>query len=268
MNNNEVKPSYSLKYLFLTALTAAIIGGIGLGITKLYESQPTKEISVANGYVINLINDSSLPEDKFEVEYFYKGKKRTKISSLFRKKVIIKNSGNVGVIDLSVTAILRDDDIQLLDQPKIKTIPIEVIDTISVIKAKESTRKKHSWIISLLNPGESVTFEYSAFSEKKLDSISLDIIPRKKDWKVNYEELGFSVSARLSDNIIFWTFLMIFILLVPYLLAYPFYRFQWSRRPDYKEKYTSFRVFYNKHRPWDLFSPEEKSANKTINSDS
>ena len=262
MDNKEVKPSFSLKYLLLTALTAAIIGGIGIGISKLYDSKPTKELSVANGYTINLINDSSLPKDKFEVEYYFKGEDRIKISSLFRKKVIIKNSGNVGVVDLNVTAILRDKDIQLVDQPKINTIPWSVIDTISVDKNKESSDKKHIWVVSLLNPGESVTFEYSAFSKSKLDSISLDIIPRKKDWKVNYRELRFSEKSSIDEWLTDLSGVLIFIVLSIYFLAYPFYRYQWNRRPDYKEKYKNFRTFFNMHRPWSLFSPPEESANK------
>lgn len=262
MIKHEINPSFSLKYLILTAITAAIISGVGFGISKIYESRPIKEITVTSGYLLSLINDSYLPKEKFDVVYYLKGKKRTKILSLFRKKVIIKNTGNKGVQNLSVTAILRGEGIKLVSLPKIKTIPIEVIDTIKVEKNNSSTDNKHIWNISLLNPGESITFEYSAFSKDEKKSISLDVIPRKKDWRIIYEELTLPDKKYFTDIFATYGGLLILILLLPLLIAFPFYRYQWARRADYREKYRTFWKFYNKHTPWSLFSSKHQDANK------
>lgn len=199
MNENEVKQSFSLKYFLLITITTVIMYGIGLAISRFSDSRPIKEITVANGNLINLINDLYLLEEQYGVKYYLKDETRTKISSLFWKKVIIENSGNKGVSDLSVTVILRGNDIKLGEFPNIKTVPSKVIDTIAVKKDYVSTDDKHLWTVSLLNPGESITFEYSAFSKKKIDSISLYIIPRKRDWKIKYENLTFSYEASLND---------------------------------------------------------------------
>lgn len=134
MKNNEIKPSFGLKYLLLTVLAGVIIYGIGFGISKVFEFRSRKELTVANGYLINLINDTFLPKEQFDVGYYLKGKTRTKLSSIFIKKVFIKNTGNEGVEDLKITAVLKGDDIQLVATPQIKTMPEEVIDTIEVKK--------------------------------------------------------------------------------------------------------------------------------------
>lgn len=262
MANNEIKPSFSLKYLILTALTAGIIGGVGFALSKLYESRPILELTVANGYSINVIGETTLPTDTFEIEYYTKGQERKKISSLFRKKVIIKNTGNIGVSDLNVTAVLKDKEVALTDLPKIESDPVNIINAISIIKSDKSTNKKHDWIISLLNPGESISFDYSAFSEQSIDKISLDVIPRKQDWKVKYQELALLEKSSLANLIIIGSGGLVFILVVPFVIAFPFYRHQWNNRPDYRDRYVSFNRFFNDHKPWELFKPKADSLKK------
>ena len=60
--------------------------------------------------------------------------------------------------------------------------------------------------------------------------------------------------------------LLMFLLLISSFLLYSY---QWKRRPDYREKYSSFSQFYNNHLPGDLFKePEQKeSANKPNSAD-
>jgi len=255
MESKEVKPSFSFKYLFLVAITAAIIAGVGFGLSKLYEARPIHEVTMIKGYSINVIGDASLPKDKIEVEYYLKGEKRKKISSLFRNKVIIKNSGNIGVSNLEVTAILKDEKAELVDSPKLESSPLNILDVISVSKNENSTNKKHIWVISLLNPGESVSFDYSIFSESKLDSVLFELIARKKDLKVKQEELALSKDTSISE-VIFLVFSGFILFLASiFLVALPFYLIQWFRRSDYREHYITFSQFYNKHSPRHLFKP-------------
>lgn len=269
MESNEVKPSFSFKYLFLVALTAAIVAGVGFGLSKLYEARPIHEVTVIKGYSINVIGDTSLPKDKIEVEYYLKGESRKRISSLFRNMVIIKNSGNVGVSDLEVTAVLKDEKAELVDYPKLESNPLNILDVISVLKNKNSTSKKHIWVVSLLNPGESVSFDYSVFSESKLDSVSFEIIARKKDLKVKQEELTLSKEKSTSE----WIFSIFLVLILSlasiFLAALPLYIIQWIRRPDYREHYMIFSKFYYEHSPIELFKPliVENTANKQSNED-
>ncbi|RVU82879.1 hypothetical protein EOL70_20270 [Leucothrix sargassi] len=267
MNNNEVKPSFSLKYLLLTAITAAIVGGVGLGLSNLYESRPNQELTVANGYSLDVIGGASLPRDDFEVEYYLKGEERKKISSLFRKKVIMENSGNVGISELAITAVLKNDDAALIPQPKIESVPKNIVDAISISKDGNSTNKKHNWTISLINPGESISFDYTAFSEKDIDSISLEVIPRKKDLSIKYEELGLSKATSFGERILPSISLIILIVLSPLVVVFPFYLYQWGKRQDYRERYGSFIKFFNDHKPWDLFKPQDKSVNKQSKTD-
>jgi hypothetical protein len=269
MESNEVKPSFSFKYLFLVALTAVIVAGVGFGLSKLYEARAIHEITVIKGYSINVIDDTSLPKDKIEVEYYLKGEERKKISSLFRNKVIIKNSGNVGVSNLQVTAILKNKKAELVDSPKLESSPSNILDVISVSKSENSTNKKHLWVISLLNPGESISFDYSIFSEGKIDTVLFELIARKKDLKVKQEELTLAKDISTSEWIFTIFFGVILSLVSVFLVALPFYLIQWVRRPEYREHYLNFSKFYNEHSPKNLFKPfvVENIANKKINKD-
>lgn len=258
METNEVKPSFSLKYILLTTLITLITAGISIAISKLYESRPNAEVTVSKGYSINVIGGTTLPNEKFEVEFYFKENKRTKILSLFRQKIIIANTGNVGISDLEVTASLKDEDLTLIDPPKLETSPPNIIDAVSVTKTEKSTTKKHYWIISLLNPGESISFDYSAFSEKYLDSISMEVIPRKKDVSIKYEELSLQDKSTPTKFILLVLKQMLIILILPLILALPIYIYQWIKRPDYREKYVDFLKFYMEHKPWNLFKPTDK----------
>lgn len=268
MPNEEVKPSFSLKYLLLTALTAAIVGGVGWAASKLVELRPTKELSVANGYSINVIDRNLLSQDKFEVEYYLKGEEMKKISSLFRKKVIIKNTGNEGVTDLKITAILKTNGLELIEEPRIETFPKSIVDAIIFTKSKESNSKKHIWNVSLLNPGESISLDYTIFSTEEHDKFSFEIIPRKKDWVVNYKELRFSQEISFTGFILPGSLYLVILSIIPFILAFPIYRYQWNRRSDFRAQYSNFRKFYNNHRPWDLFTPQKIHTDEPKEKDS
>jgi hypothetical protein len=265
MTQEEVKPSFSLKYLVLTILSTAVISGIGLLITKALESKPIREIEVLESDQTNLLNDAAFPKDQIEASYTLKESQNKKIATLFRKVVVIRNSGNEGAENIPVTANLQESNAYLISAPKIKTEPKEIVDAISISKTENGTSNRQTWNISLLNPGEAVVFEYFVYSEEKLDSINLKIIPRKKDWTIANKSLlnrgEINSSTSLLKMILTAAGAMIAFLISVLLFAVPFYIFQWNKRQDYRQKYSTFSTFYAKHKPMDLFKapdPEVK----------
>ena len=85
---------------------------------------------------------------------------------LFRKVVLIRNSGNEGAENVLVTAALAEKDAHLVAMPKITTEPKDIVDVVSVSRVEGGNSNRPTWNISLLNPGESVKFEYFVYSEK------------------------------------------------------------------------------------------------------
>ncbi len=255
MTEKEVKPSFSLKYLVLTLLTTMIVSGIGLLISKIYESKPVKEMEVFQDSQVDIFNDDAFPKDLIEATYYLKGNPKKKIAMLFRKVVLIRNSGNEGAENVLVTAALAEKDAHLVAMPKITTEPKDIVDVVSVSRVEGGNSNRPTWNISLLNPGESVKFEYFVYSEKKLRQINLNILPRKKDWKIINHSL-FDRTQKDTDRlynffVIASSVPMAFLLLM-LVLSFPFYRYQWNKRPDYREKYGSFWAFYKRHSPWEL----------------
>lgn len=253
MEHEEIKPSFSLKYLVLTFVTTIVISGVGIGISKLYDSKPKNEFTVIDGFEIDLLNDEALPTKQFEAKFYLKGNPKIEISSLFRKSVTIKNSGNEGAENLQISAALKGANVFLVSEPNIKTEPKEIIDAITIKKDKGSTETQHDWKVSLLNPDESITFDYSIYSEADVDKIALNIIPRKKDWVVVRQSAqsltyyGFKKDLAIAS--LTPPLLLLFIILFSLII----YRIQWRKRADFREQYTNFFHFWMRHRPWNLF---------------
>ena len=257
MTQEEIKPSFSLKYLALTLLSAIIMGGVALAISKIYESRPSRVIEISRDDPIDVLRGAGFPTDQIEANFYLKGSPEKKIASLFRNVIVIRNAGNEGAENILVSASLTQSDAHLVPGPKIRTEPRAIIDGIEFSRNDSSTTNKEVWNISLLNPGEAVILEYFVYSERRLSSITLNILPRKKDWSV----VNKSLFERDGSQTSFMSFFLVgngvlfAILLAIFGLSFPLYRYQWNRRPDYREKYGAFRAFYNHHSPWELFKP-------------
>lgn len=253
MSKEEVKPSFSLKYLLLTLVTTLIISGGGIGVAKLIENKPKKELAVIDGFQTSLINDQELLSNQIEAKYYLKGDPKKEISSLFRKRVTIENVGTEGVENLSITAVLRGEELLLVSDPKITTEPREIHHAISIKKKSGSTDMKHEWLVSLLNPGESISFEYDVYSESEVDDIQLSIIPRKKDWTISKQIPSSNERESLAYFAAISGLTPVIFLLSLLAMSLPVYRIQWNRREDFRERYSSFFRFWVDHKPWDLF---------------
>lgn len=253
MEQKEVKPSFSIKYLVLTLITTIIISGVGLGFSKLYVSKTKKEFTLIDAFEIDLLNDDALPKEQIEVKYYLKGNPKKEISTLFRKSVTIRNSGNEGAENLQVSAVLKGDNIFLASEPNIITQPREIIDVITIKKGEGSTETQHNWSVSLLNPGESITFEYNVYSVEDVDKIILNIIPRKKDWVVVKQSVQREQYSSFTKVIIVIGLTPMLLLLSILFFSILVYSIQWLRRSDFREEYANFFKFWYHHRPWNLF---------------
>jgi hypothetical protein len=252
MSEHEIKPSFSWRYLILTFITAIIVSGVGFGITKYFEAKPAKELIVYEDILSDLIDDAALTMNQIEATYYLKGDPKKKIECLFRKVVVIKNNGNEGVEDLSIIFSIKEDDAFLLDTPKIKSLPKDVIDAMSITKNESmSSNQKHVWNVALLNKDEALIFEYSAYSEKKLNNLTFSAIPRKKNWTVSHKSLFSEDKGRglLFEFFLIGPGIFIFVALLFVLLMIPVYRREWHRNPEVREKYESLYMYYRKHFP-------------------
>lgn len=259
MSQDEIKPSFSLKYFILTIISTVVISGIGLLVSKYFESKPARVMDVIQYDQTNILNDPAFPYDQIEAKFTLKGNPNKKVATLFKKAVIIRNSGNEGAENILISATLLENNAKLVSSPTIKTEPKEIVNAISFTKSENCTDNKQTWNISLLNPGESVILEYFVYSDEKLSSINLNIVPRKKDWNIVNKSLLSQKPKDASETI---NKLMPIVVGAPILLmtiifaiALPFYRYQWNRRPDYRERYGTFYSFYSNHRPSKLFDP-------------
>jgi hypothetical protein len=221
---------------------------------------------------VNLLNDDVIPKGEIEATYHLKGNPNKKISSLFLSTIALKNTGNEGAENVLITASLKGGNAKLIDHPKIKTDPKEIVDAITLTKKDGSTTQKHIWNISLINPNESVIFDYFVYSENQIDAITLNVLPRKKDWKIlkgsilSHEEK--KTSKEISTDIAIFGGTSILLLFLILLMSLPIYYLQWMNRPDFRAEYRNFSAFYLFHRPWNLFQlPKTQNANNTNSAD-
>ena len=103
---------------------------------------------------------------------------------MYTKKFTIKNDGDIGAENITVLVALEGEEIYLNLSPKITTFPNDLKNFVNLKKEKKSTNKLHYWNVSLLNPGETLSFEYMVASNLNLESVSLNVMARKKDWHV------------------------------------------------------------------------------------
>lgn len=255
MVENEIKPSFTWKYVVFMLVTSAIVGVVAFAVDHFLKTKPLRELEVYESTLNDLINDEYLKNAKIEATYFITGNPKKKIASLFRKTITIKNTGNEGVEDLSIVFSIKEENAFLVGNPKIISSPKEIADALNLVKDDNlSSEKKHTWNIPLLNQRESLTFEYNIYSENKLETLTFSSVPRKKDWKVLYIDtlIGKEKSDVFPYFITGMLTLLVSLLVTLKLflkLMIPVYRKEWNSNPDVREKYESFNKYFYKHFP-------------------
>lgn len=186
----EVETEEKEQLSFIKKHAEAIIVGIiialfvcliNIFVPNILGLNPNRELLIANEDSISLIN-GDLPS-QITSNYFLTNKPTKKIKSLFFKKIAIKNIGNEDGENMPLSIFLKGKNVSLIDNPTIKTKPKEIVDIIKIQKEANSTNTKHIWNITLLKPGETVTFEYMIYSEEKVKPPKINVLARKKSWE-------------------------------------------------------------------------------------
>lgn len=195
MPDTEIKPSFSGRYIVLTVITSVIIAGVTFGINTISKSKPVRQLVVYESSLADLMRGGTLPNSQIEAIYYLSGDPKKQINSLFRKTVTIKNVGNEGVENLSLTIGVEENEAFLVSSPMIESSPQNIKDALNLFKQDGSSNKKHLWNIPLLNQGESLTFEYNIYSSQELNEVTFSAIPRKKIGKF-YEKIFLPTQQR------------------------------------------------------------------------
>ncbi|EOX3961137.1 hypothetical protein ACM9ER_004605 [Vibrio alginolyticus] len=249
----EVKASFSMKYVLLTLLTTVLVSLVGVFINNVFETKTSRGLLVTSFPELNIIEAVKSPGQEIEAKYYLKDS-NMELLTLSRKSFTVKNVSDQGVDNLEVSIAIETKSASLIKEPEITTSPKKIVDGIRVIKGEQSSDTKHQWTISLLNPGEAVTFSYSAFSDEPDAAITWNFVPRKMNWVVKENEAGKNDTALALSRAATGLLTMMFILSFVYVLSLPIYYFQWRNREDFRTQYGSFLRFWNSHRPWKLFS--------------
>ncbi|MGR2870826.1 hypothetical protein [Vibrio vulnificus] len=250
----EVKPSFSMKYVILTLITTVLVSVVGIVINKAFESKVSKELIITSKSELNIIEAVKSPGLQISSRYTLKDENQTEIRSLLSKTFVVENVSNEGVDDLEVSIAIDTEKAKLIEQPEITTDPKYIIDGVRVVKEESSNETNHHWRVSLLNPGESIQFSYSAYSELEDVDVSWNFVPRKKDWSVKTRVRERDPITQAFGSASFALFTMMFFLTMTLVVSIPAYYLQWSRREDFRLQYGSFMRFWREHRPWKLFS--------------
>lgn len=189
----EVKPSFSLKYIILVLLTAAITGGITVIIQKYQEDEKKLAVTIRGG---NNELKTKKNNDAIIVKYSLKND-TSEVRGYYRKTIILNNIGNVGLENIKCKISSKDTNIILLPNPKFESFPKE-IGTID-FKINKIKSYKNDIHIPLLNKDEGISISYEAYSKEVVPYLDLDISIRQKNLKVEKIE---SLVVKDEDGII------------------------------------------------------------------
>lgn len=202
--SEEVKTSWSMKFISLTIFLSLLTGVVGYGLRFIFEPKPKKIISLSEEMSKNLVGLDERAKSGIIADFKLKSTPNEQLKSYFEYKVRVKNSGDIGVENLIIFVDSTDSNIVIVEPPIIKTIPDNIILGMSIVKSTATQNKGPvPWNIPLLNPGEIVEFSFSAYSTVLLDTVKITTLPRKKDWEIikEGEVAKHQAQSFLSKNI-------------------------------------------------------------------
>lgn len=256
--SKEIKQSFSRNYILLIFLSAIISSTVAFVVNIILAPSVKKEIIAATLKSPNLISNKNLVDSKINVEYSLKDDPDVEINSFFTQTFIIKNNGNEGIENLEIIFISKDTTIQLLENPKIQSIPESIIDGLSITHLNKEFNNdyKHVWQIDLLNSEESIIFNYSAYSNEVINSYKINVLPRKKNWAVRYVE-DFDITEKteidvLGETLNFGLYLIIVFTLMNTFIFLPLYIKKWLIDDEVRAKYNNkfFQFLWNDTSVW------------------
>ncbi len=181
----EVKVSWSTKYIFLTVILSILTGIVGYSLKYFFEKEPKKVISVEEIQTGNLLDLDEGVRSGILANYKLKDKPDEKVQSYFKYSASIRNLGDEGVDSLKVVFDSKGNGLTLIKTPSITSDPKNIMAGLTFVQNMEIKEdNKDEWEISLLNPGEMVKFSYVAYSIHPLSGAIFTVVVRKKDWNI------------------------------------------------------------------------------------
>ncbi len=233
--SNEIKPSFSFKYVFLVLLTALITSGVTIIIQKYQGDEKHQKIGLTQRGGLNELNFNSSDESTISVKYSLKND-TSRVEGYYRKTVIITNIGEIGLENLKFKLTCKDTNVTLISNPKFESYP-KGVDQIE-IKIDKISSNQNNLFIPLLNIDEGVSISYEAYSKKPIPLLDLDISIRQKDLAVERID---SLVVKEEESITSVIFLVlkyasIIISIFALVLTFMFYR-TWINNNELKNKY-------------------------------
>jgi hypothetical protein len=185
----EVKQSWSPKYILLILFVSLLTGGGGYGLKYLFDTRPKRILVVSPNQTGNLLDLSESVGKQLSSIFRLKNSPGSDVKSYFTYQASIRNAGNEAVEQLQISVEVRTDKVFLITPPQEKTNPKDLLTALAITgDAKDSTSQtKDTRVVSLLNPDEAISLEYVAYSTEKINDLNIVCVPRAKNWIVVHE---------------------------------------------------------------------------------
>jgi hypothetical protein len=184
VSSDEIKPSFSMRFVVLTCLIAIIPAAItGVGGYFFNEYMRDKKIlevsSTSSGNLASI--PVSAAGSSLEILLPLPSGQKEPIKSLIRYDVGVTNKTEQGIDDFSIF-LKPPGNVSLLPGPTLTTIPSALKSAISMKEIGGSGGQQ--LVINLLNPGQTIKLGYLGFSQTEFiaGNAPLDIVISKKDW--------------------------------------------------------------------------------------
>lgn len=200
-DEKEVKPSWSWNYILLTLLISTLTGGIGYSFNYLFNKPPSRKFLIVESPPKNLVELSPQVDAEITAKFSLKKNPDIALKGFYQYSVTIKNIGSEGVENFPVVVDTGNDKIVLIKPPTIHTTPSHILP-VSKPKSSPAVAEtfKDEWEISLLNPEESITFEYIAYSAESLKDVKFLTVAGAKNLTVQYRKTDDDASQQLSQG--------------------------------------------------------------------
>jgi hypothetical protein len=236
----EIKPSFSLKYILLVLVTAAITSGITLLIQEYQQEDKVKKIALSVRGGLNEVSKKNNKESAVTIKYALKND-TAEVKGYYHKTITLTNIGTNGLEHLQCKVINKDTNIFLIPAPKFESYPKE-IGQVEYDLVKNSD---HQNIITLplLNKGEGISISYEAYSKSPVPKFDLDVVIRQKDLEVKrvdnfvvkedgrWSQIFFGFLTSLCIMVIIITMIIIIVISQRLVNA-------WDRSPETRKKYN------------------------------
>jgi hypothetical protein len=100
---------------------------------------------------------------------------------LFKYETTVRNTSELGIDDFAILVNLPADTSVATTQSSITSHPPELIEVIDIASV-DRTPTKQEYKVSLLNPGQSLTFSYYAYAAEAMTPPSMAVLVQKRDW--------------------------------------------------------------------------------------